>query len=118
MLTSLGSQAMLFEPGYLKVNLGDKVIFKPTDLSHNSQSVLVPEGANIWNSKNNKDITISFDKEGIYIYECRNHFMMAMVGVIQVGRAINLDQAKDFAKNYKSKFFMNKDRLDKYLQDL
>ena len=43
---------------------------------------------------------------------------MAMVGVIQVGEASNLDEIKQQAASKKSSFMMNSDRLDKYLSQL
>jgi hypothetical protein len=44
--------------------------------------------------------------------------MMAMIGVIQVGKPVNLDSVKQAAENQKSKFIMNSDRLDSYLSQL
>ena len=43
---------------------------------------------------------------------------MAMVGVIQVGEAINLDDIKPAAVTAKSGFMMAEDRLDVYLSEL
>ena len=48
----------------------------------------------------------------------RPHAMMAMVGVIQVGEAINLDTVKAEASQKKSIFVSNTDRLDEYLSRL
>ena len=105
---------MVFEPGYLKVNPGDTVTFKPENLGHDSVSVFAPEGSAGWNSAY-KEITVTMDKEGVYIYKCTPHLIMAMVGVIQVGNAANLDQAKAEAEKLKAGFVMNKERLDGYL---
>jgi hypothetical protein len=44
--------------------------------------------------------------------------MMAMVGVIQVGAAGNLDAVKAAAAEKKSGFVMSGDRLDGYLNSL
>ena len=43
-------QLMIFDPPFLKANIGDTVTFLPTDLLHNSQSVpgLIPSSANAW----------------------------------------------------------------------
>ena len=30
-----GNQSMVFEPGYLKINKGDTVVFAPSDITHN-----------------------------------------------------------------------------------
>ena len=49
------------------------------------------------------------------MYQCDPHKPMAMVGVIQVGKATNLDEAKKEAANYGKSLAMNKDRLTKYL---
>ena len=44
--------------------------------------------------------------------------MMAMVGVIQVGEATNLDDIKASAADKKASFMLNSDRLDEYLAQL
>lgn len=84
-------QRMVFVPDFLKVQLGDTVIFKSTDPSHNSQSVkgMIPEGGDVWKGKMNKDVSVTFTVEGLYGYKCLPHFGMGMVGVIQVGDDIS-----------------------------
>jgi hypothetical protein len=44
--------------------------------------------------------------------------MMAMVGVIQVGEAVNMDDVISAADTKKSGFVSNTDRLDEYLSRL
>ena len=44
--------------------------------------------------------------------------MMAMIGVIQVGEAVNLEDIKMASADKKSAFMMNSDRLDNYLSQL
>ena len=44
--------------------------------------------------------------------------MMAMVGVIQVGEAVNMAEVQEAAQNLKSNFMMNGDRLSGYLAQL
>lgn len=108
---------MVFEPGFLKVAVGDTVTFEPTDPGHNSESVagLIPDGAAGWKSGFSEKITVALDKEGVYVYKCLPHAMMAMVGVIQAGNATNLDAVKSASKSLSSTFIMNKERLDNYL---
>ena len=65
-----------------------------------------------------KDISVTLDTEGVYVYECTPHAMMAMVGVIKVGDVAVGDATINFAKQYKNKFVMNNDRLDNYLSEL
>ena len=120
MLNAGSDGPMVFEPAVLSVNVGDTVKFEATDMAHNSASVkgLIPAGAKPWMGKMSKDISVTFDTEGVYVYECTPHKMMAMVGVIKVGSATNLDKIKQNSQNYKRAFVMNKDRLDKYLSEL
>ena len=111
---------MIFEPAVLKVSLGDTIHFKATDAAHNSASVdgMVPDGAKSWAGALSQDISVVMDTEGVYVYQCDPHVMMAMVGVIQVGEAINLDNIKASAVDKKSAFMLNSDRLDEYLAQL
>ena len=112
--------AMIFEPAVIKVSLGDTIHFKATDISHNSETItnMVPAGADGWMGALNEDISITIDTEGVYVYQCSPHAMLAMVGVIQVGEAVNLDDIKAAAQNIKSTFVSNSDRLDGYLAQL
>ena len=111
---------MVFEPAVLKVNVGDTVHFIPTDLAHNSESIegLTPPGAVTWKGAMNQKVSVTLDKEGVYIYQCLPHASLAMVGVIVAGEATNLEQVKTKAVDYSARFATNKDRLDKYLLSL
>lgn len=120
MMTMGTSGMMVFEPAVLKVAVGDTVTFVPTNPSHNSESVegLSPEGAATWKGSISQAVTVTIDKEGVYVYECQPHAMMAMVGVIVAGEAVNLDAIKSASADLKSKFVANQDRLDTYLAEL
>jgi pseudoazurin len=120
MLNSGADGIMVFEPAVIKISKGDTVNFVATDMSHNSASLdgMIPAGANSWNGALSQDISITFTEEGVYVYQCTPHAMMAMVGVIQVGEAINLDTVKAKASQKKSIFVSNTDRLDEYLSRL
>lgn len=109
---------MVFEPAYLKAAKGDTINFVPTDPSHDVSSVVVPKGAKAFSAPLNKPLTIKVTEEGVYVYECKIHLPMAMVGVIQVGNPSNLNEAKDKSKELSKSFAMNKDRLDKYLSQV
>ena len=112
---------MVFEPAVLKILPGDSVTFVATDAAHNSASIvgMIPEGAKSWNGQLSKDITVTFDLEGIYAYQCTPHAMMAMVGIIEVGtNKNNLEKIKSIASKTKSVFVMNQDRLDTYISSL
>ena len=111
---------MVFEPAYISVNKGDTVKFVATDLAHNSASVegMIPDGATPWVGTMSKDIEVTLTKEGIYVYQCTPHNMMAMVGVIKVESSANLDQVKRKAAEFKKTFLMNQERLDNYLSKI
>tara|TARA_Y100000768_G_scaffold258956_1_gene197019 strand:+ start:51150 stop:51587 length:438 start_codon:yes stop_codon:yes gene_type:complete len=111
---------MVFEPAYISVNKGDTVKFVATDLAHNSASVegMIPDGATPWVGTMSKDIEVTLTKEGVYVYQCTPHNMMAMVGVIKVESSANLDQVKRKAAEFKKTFLMNQERLDNYLSKI
>lgn len=121
MLNQGPTGVMVFEPAYLKINIGDSVTFESTDPAHNSASIpgMIPSSASSWNGGLSQDITVMFDVAGIYGYQCTPHSMMAMVGVIQVGDdKSNLDSAKAVAQQFKSSFVMNQTRLDDLLSKI
>lgn len=115
MLNAGADGSMVFEPGYIKVAPGDTVKFIPTDAGHNASSVVTPDGGVSWKGAIGEEVVVTMDKEGVYVYVCDPHSMMAMVGVIQVGGADNLAAATEASKALSAKFVMSKDRLDGYL---
>ena len=112
--------SMIFEPAVIKVSKGDTIHFKAVDLSHNSATIdgMIPAGASSWAGGINQDISVTLDTEGVYVYQCDPHAMMAMVGVIQVGDGVNMAEVQEAAQNLKSNFMMNGDRLSGYLAQL
>lgn len=111
---------MVFEPAIVKAQVGDTINFVPTDMGHNAQSIegLIPEGAAGWKGKMNKPVSVTLDKEGVFVFSCRPHQMMAMVGVIVAGEPVNLDAVKAQAATLSSTFVMNKERLNGYLEQI
>ena len=120
MLNSGEGGQMIFEPAVLKVSVGDTIHFKASDMSHNSASVdgMLPDGAESWSGQMNMDISVTLDTEGVYVYQCDPHVMMAMIGVIQVGEAVNMSEIKTASNSLKSSFVMNAERIDTYLNQL
>ncbi len=112
--------SMVFDPPVIKVSVGDTIHFKATDLSHNSVSIqdMIPAGASDWAGALNEDVSIKLESEGVYVYQCDPHLVMAMVGVIQVGAATNLEEIKQAARTLKSTFAMNAERLETYISRL
>lgn len=96
---------MVFEPAFVKVNPGDTVKFVASDKGHNVESIetMLPEGGAAFVGKINEELTITFDKPGVYGYKCKPHYGMGMVGMIVVGEPANVDQAKAAAHPGKAK---------------
>ena len=120
MLNTGSDGVMVFEPAVLSINPGDSVTFKATNPGHNSESMqgMMPEGAEGWQGGMGQDVTVTFDQDGVYVYQCTPHLMMAMVGVIKVGSGSNLEAIKAAAIDKKAAFMMAQDRLDGYLNQL
>tara|TARA_X000000950_G_C13921580_1_gene663874 strand:+ start:37618 stop:38184 length:567 start_codon:yes stop_codon:yes gene_type:complete len=120
MLNSGDGGNMIFDPPVIKVSKGDTIHFRAVDMSHNSATInsMIPSGAESWTGLINQDISVVLDIEGVYVYQCDPHAMMAMVGVIQVGAATNISEVKIAAEEYKSNFMLNTDRLTGYLAQL
>lgn len=110
--------SMVFEPGFLKVNVGDTVHFKSVDMAHNSESTkgLVPANAVGWKGNINEDISVTLTEEGLYVYQCTPHLILGMVGVIQVGRPTNLDEIKGNIGSMT--FAVNAERLQSYIDQV
>ncbi len=96
---------MGFEPGFVKVEVGDTVKFVPTDKGHNAQSV-----PNIWpadvpevKGEFSREVVFKADKEGLYVFKCLPHYGMGMVALVQVGKPVNLDAVKNFVATGKAK---------------
>jgi pseudoazurin len=88
--------AMVFEPSFVKIAPGDTVRFVSTDKGHNAETIkgMLPEGAASFAGKSGEDVTVTFDKEGVYGVKCLPHYGIGMVAMIVVGRPVNTDQAK------------------------
>lgn len=81
--------AMVFEPRFVAAEVGDTVKFVPTDKGHNAESTdgMVPEGQDEFASKINEEIEIELTSEGVLGVNCKPHFGMGMVMVVQTGDA-------------------------------
>lgn len=110
---------MVFEPSFVKANKGDTIKFVPTDPAHDVASVSLPKGVKAFSAPVGKPLSIKVTEEGVYFYECKAHLPMAMIGVIQVGNSkANLEEAKKAAKAMAPQFVMNKERVDKYFNQV
>lgn len=87
---------MVMEPSLLHVAPGDTVHFIVKDKGHNFETVpgMLPDGATPLTGKLNQDLTVKFDKAGIYGIRCHPHYTMGMVAMVVVGKPVNEAAAK------------------------
>ena len=105
MLNKGESGSMVFEPAFLNVAVGDTVVFLPTDKGHNVQSIkgMLPDGVESFKSEMNAEYTLTLDQEGVYGIKCTPHYAMGMIGLIQVGAPVNLEEANGIKQKGKAK---------------
>lgn len=96
MLNKGAEGVMVFEPAFVKINPGDNVKFVVADKGHNVETIetMLPEGGKAFTGKMNEELSVTFDKAGVYGYRCKPHYGMGMVGMVVVGEPTNADQAK------------------------
>ena len=125
MLNGSAPDMFVFEPAVLKINKGDTVTWTG-DAMHNSASIneMLPKGAKPWMGKltkkaGEKSISVKFDIEGLYGYNCTPHAMFGMVGLLIVGDTSgNSKAAKAAAKKIEAKFAAGKGRFTEYLSEV
>lgn len=101
MLNKGAKGMMVFEPDLVKAQPGDTVTFLATDPGHDAMNVpgMLPDGAQPFEGKIGKDLTVTFTQPGVYGVKCKPHYVMGMVALVVVGDAApNLEAAKA-AKN-------------------
>ena len=95
---------MVFSEEIVRIGVGDTVTWVPTDKGHNVEMVSSPNDMK-FKSKNNKEVSLTFEQTGIYYYWCTPHKGMGMIGLILVGEdKSNFDQiskAKALGKSKK-----------------
>lgn len=89
----------VFKPGLVKAKVGDTIVFKATDPTHQSQSIdeMLPAGVTGWEGKINEEVSYVVPAPGIYGYKCNPHYAAGMIGLIVVegeGMDANLEAAK------------------------
>jgi pseudoazurin len=96
MLNKGAEGAMVFEPALVRIAPGDTVNFVATDKGHNVESIkgMLPEGATAFAGKISQNLTVTFEKPGVYGIKCQPHYGMGMVGMVVVGAPTNESAAK------------------------
>lgn len=118
--TAHEGQDMVFDPAFIQIQKGDRITFEIIDkhAGHNSKSIFTPDKATSWDSPEDQNFTQTFDQEGLYIYQCKTHAIMSMLGIIQVGKAYNLTAARAFIEQNKPQWPINPKRIETYLQKI
>jgi pseudoazurin len=97
---------MVFSQEIVVIEPGDSVTWLATDKGHNVQMIDGPDGYDLpKKSKISKDVTLTFDQEGVYVYVCTPHASMGMIGIVVVGELTQegVNAIKDAKMKGKSK---------------
>ncbi|MCX4187705.1 plastocyanin/azurin family copper-binding protein [Methylophaga sp. OBS4] len=86
---------LVFQPLVIKIAPGDTVQWTKMS-THNVEMMdgLIPEGTEAFTSPMSQDVSHTFEKEGIYVYQCTPHIGAGMGGAVIVGEPTNLDTIK------------------------
>ena len=97
---------MVYSEDITTIEVGDTVTWVPTSKGHNVEFIAGPDG---WDapkkSKLNKEVAITFDTPGVYLYQCSPHKSMGMIAIVIVGELTQegVDAIKDAKVRGKSK---------------
>ena len=96
---------MVFSEDVVKVDVGDTIKWVATNKGHNVEFIAGPDGANLPpKSALNKDVSVTFETPGVYLYICTPHKVMGMIGLVVVGDDLsNIDKIKKTKMRGKSK---------------
>ena len=96
---------MVYSEDVARIDVGDTITWLPKSKGHNVQFIAGPEGWELpKKSKNNKEVAITFDTPGVYLYQCTPHATMGMIAMVIVGDdTSNLDAIADMKWRGKSK---------------
>jgi len=97
---------MVFSQEIVTIEPGESVTWLATDKGHNVEMIDGPDGYKLpKKSKLSKDVTLTFDEPGVYVYVCTPHASMGMIGIVVVGELTQegIDAVKDAKVKGKSK---------------
>ena len=94
---------MVYSEDITRIDVGDTVTWVPTSKGHNVEIIAAPEGYDIpKKSKLSKEVAITFDTPGVYLYQCTPHKTMGMIAIVVVGEGDNdISKAKVRGKSKK-----------------
>ena len=81
---------MVYGTDIARVEVGTSITWIPAQKGQNVEFIAGPDG---WDmpkkSKVNKEVTITFDTPGVYLYQCTPHATMGMIALVVVGDGDN-----------------------------
>ncbi len=94
---------MVYSQDIARIDVGDTITWVPTKKGHNVEFIAGPDG---WKapkkSKLSKEVSITFDTPGVYLYQCTPHKTMGMIAIVVVGDGDNdISKAKVKGKSKK-----------------
>ena len=77
---------MVYNIDVARIDAGDTITWVPTTKGHNVHFIAGPDGWDLpKKSKNGKEVAITFDTPGVYLYQCTPHASMGMIALVVVG---------------------------------
>ena len=108
---------MVYSEDISRIEVGDSITWLPTSKGHNVEFIAGPDG---WDapkkSKLSKEVAITFDTPGVYLYQCTPHKSMGMIAIVVVGTP-TYSEAEDTLKDVKVKG-KSKKKLKELLEKL
>ena len=94
---------MVYSEDIARIDVGDTITWLPTSKGHNVEFIAGPDG---WDaprkSKLGKEVEMTFDTPGVYLYQCSPHKTMGMIAIVVVGDGDNdISKAKVKGKSKK-----------------
>lgn len=94
---------MVYSLDIIDAKAGQNITWLPASKGHNVEFIAGPDG---WKapkkSKLNKEVAITFDTPGVYLYQCSPHKSMGMIAIVVVGDGDNdISKAKVKGKSKK-----------------
>ena len=92
-------EKMVYSVDVANIDVGDTITWLPASKGHNVHFIAGPEGWELpKKSKNNKEVAITFDTPGVYLYQCTPHASMGMIALVVVGGDTSNIEAIEKAK--------------------
>tara|TARA_Y100000004_G_scaffold195022_1_gene261029 strand:- start:183 stop:581 length:399 start_codon:yes stop_codon:yes gene_type:complete len=86
MLNKRDKERMVYSEDIARIDVGDTLTWVPTSKGHNVHFIAGPDGWKLpKKSKNNAEVSITFDTPGVYLYQCTPHATMGMIAFVVVG---------------------------------